>query len=157
MKYEWAVNAVNINKIAEDIDDTFFKAWCFDNNLNSAVVYLHTLSVQDEALLEELHKPERKEWLYYAINNEYVKPVKQTFIIGDVVKITTCLKETQKYIINSAESSFVVLNTKTGTRFDDPIKVKDETAITKEELLSDFYKELITNFEYIGHGIEYLI
>jgi hypothetical protein len=56
-------------------DKQEFKAWCFDREYtyNEKIV---SASLNGDSLLKELHKPERKAWLDFTIEHEYVKKVR---------------------------------------------------------------------------------
>ena len=158
MKYEWNVDELCIFNIVNNIyninDQKDFVHFCFKKQVNYDS-FVSTKSKFSKILLEEIQKPEREHWLKYAIDNGYVKPVKQTFIIGDVIEFKYTNGYRKKVIINSTDFRYICLNTMFGARLDEPFIVKDEWEIKLSELKNT--NKSLYEVKYVGHGAEYLI
>jgi len=158
MKYEWTKSTINLRNISDLIsnrpEQVLFKEWCFDNICHETIV-LYSISIIGEKLLKELNKPGNLEWLEAAIESELVKPVEQTFKIGDVIEFNFTDGDKKKVIINSTDFKHICLNTAIGARLNKPFIVKDEWEIKLSELKN--VNMSLYNVKYIGHGAEYLI
>jgi hypothetical protein len=160
-KYEWNTNynyiSVNsmLNAIPECIAKEDFKVWCFEHDY-SAFSTIYFRSDNGDILLKELHKPNRKAWLNFAIRQGYVKEFKPkpTFRVGDVIEITEGVVGVEsRYIINACKKNAVCLNSIKGARWGDMFSVEDVGNIKYEEI----YNKIRKNFKKVGHGINFLI
>lgn len=158
-QYEWNINykSISVNSILnttpECREKENFKLWCFDRFYNTFSKII-LKSIDGDSLLEELHKPERKTWLDFAIKQGHVREVKEIFGIGDVIEITDLLVDIEsKYIINICKEDTVCLNNKKGTRWRDMFSVEDVENIKYEEI----YNRIRKKFKKIGNGIKYLL
>jgi hypothetical protein len=160
-KYEWNTNynyiSVNsvLNAIPECIAKEDFKVWCFEHDY-SAFSTIYFKSDNGDILLKELHKPNRKAWLNFAIRQGYVKEFKPkpTFRVGDVIEITERVVGVEsRYIINTCKKDAVCLNSIKGARWVDMFSVEDTRSIKYEEI----YNKIRKNFKKVGHGVKDLL
>lgn len=147
MDYKKIDIAARLNMVDACEETLRYKAWCYDNNRK--IDNLDTRTPLGEKLLKEICKPERKAWLDYCIKKELVKEVKETYQIGDVIRLHS---SNTTYIINSCTRESIVLNSYSGLRFLDPTKVDDIFVIQKNEL-----EDVVGGFTKVGHGAKDLI
>jgi hypothetical protein len=158
-KYEWNTNNIIIYSIIFNATDCKekkdFKTWCFDRfYMRDATII--TTSAYGKELLSELHKPERKAWLDFAIEQGYVKEVEpeETFSIGDVIEFTEKMPNVEnRYIINICKEDTICLNSKKGTRGGNMFPVEDVESIKYEEI----YDKIRKNFKKVGYGVKDLL
>jgi hypothetical protein len=113
-------------------------------------------SPNGDSLLKELHKPNRKAWLDYAIKQGYVREVEaeEIFRVGDVIEFIEKIPDVENtYIINICKEDAICLNSKKGTRWIDMFQVEDVGSIKYEEI----YNKIRRNFKKVGNGINFLI
>lgn len=158
-QYEWGINykSINVNSVLnvapECREKENFKLWCFNRGYN-IFSNITLKSTDGDSLLEELHKSERKTWLDFAIKQGYVREVKETLEVGDVIEITDLFEDAEsRYIINICKEDTVCLNNKNGTRWKDMFSVEDIENIKYEEI----YNKIRKKFKKIGNGIIYLL
>lgn len=160
-KYEWNKDIDSIPvwniliKAPECIAKEDFKVWCFDRRYAyNNIIFL--ASSQGADLLSELHKPNRKAWLNFAIKQGYVREfeAEEIFRVGDVIEFIEKMPDVEnRYIINICKEDTICLNSKKGTRWRDMFSVEDAGSIKYEEI----HNKVRKNFKKVGHGINFLL